>query len=237
MIVLPAIDLREGACVQLVQGRYDEERIRLADPVLVARHWAAAGLTRLHVVDLDAATGRGSNAAVVRAILTEPGLDVQVGGGVRSIEAIRRLLELGALRVIVGTRAIEDPEWLAQVAGEFPGRLIVAADVAGRIVLTRGWTQKTGRDVLEVVTSASGLPLAGLLVTAVEREGGLAGTDLALMSELAAASPLPLLASGGIHTADEIRALEDRGVHGVILGMALYTGAIDPRALVEEFVA
>ena len=224
MFVIPAIDLREGACVQLVGGSYEEERVRLDDPLEVAAGWARAGFTRVHVVDLDAATGRGSNAATVRAIVGEGSLEVQVGGGVRSTEAIRELLEAGAARVVVGTRALEEPKWLAS-----------AADVRGRQVVTRGWERDIARDVLEVVETLNAYPLAGVMVTAVHREGRMEGTDLELMGEAAARSKAPLYASGGITTMEELRTLATLGVHAAILGMALYTDALDARLVAEVF--
>jgi phosphoribosylformimino-5-aminoimidazole carboxamide ribotide isomerase len=141
MIVIPAVDLREGACVQLVGGEYDAERVRLEDPLAVAQGWARLGFTRLHVVDLDAATGRGSNAELVREIMRDCGMVVQVGGGVRDEERVERLLDDGASAVVVGTRAIEDPDWLAEMAERYPGELIVAADVRDRRVVTRGWAR------------------------------------------------------------------------------------------------
>lgn len=233
MIVIPAIDLREGACVQLVGGRYDDERVRLEDPLAVARDWAARGFRRLHVVDLDAATGRGDNAAIVRALLAEPGLEIQVGGGVRDERAIEAWLAAGAARVIVGTRAVEDPDWLAVTAQRFPEKLIVAADVRGRDVLAQGWQRATGLDVFETLSCFDPLPLAGLLVTAVHREGQLAGTDLALMGRIAARSQLPLYVAGGITSAEEIGALARAGCHAAVIGMALYTGALDLESLKE----
>jgi len=218
-----------------VGGRYDEERVRLEDPVEVARSWARAGFRRLHVVDLDAATGRGSNDAVIRRLLAEPGLEVAVGGGVRDAERIGELLGLGARAVVVGTRAIEDPVWLAEQATARPGRLIVAADAAGRGVVTRGWAHRAGRDVIETVAALGILPLAGVLVTAVEREGRMQGTDLELVGELRTGTRLPLIVSGGIDSFDELRRLETLGVDAVVLGMALYTGTLDPRMLAAEF--
>ena len=233
MIVLPAIDLREGACVQLVGGRYDDERVRHADPVAVARGWRDVGFRGLHVVDLDAATGRGSNAAVVRALLAEPGLTLQVGGGVRDEAAVRELLAAGAARVVVGTRAIEDPTWLAATAAAHPGRLVVAADVRGRRITTHGWSHDDGPDVAEFLAAIETLPLAGVLVTAVHREGALEGTDLELMRDLASATHHRLQSSGGIATLIELRELATAAV----LGMALYTSALPARELAEEFAA
>jgi len=235
MIVLPAIDLRGGACVQLVGGDYATERVRLADPVAVARGWRDAGFRRLHVVDLDAATGRGSNTDVVRALLAEPGLALQVGGGVREALHVDALVVAGAARVVVGTRAVRDPAWLAGVASQYPERIVVAADVRGRRVTTHGWQRDDGPDVDAFVDGLARLPLGGVLVTAVDREGALAGTDLELMRGLAPRAPGGLIASGGITTIDELRELAAAGVAAAVLGMALYTGALPAASLVEEF--
>jgi phosphoribosylformimino-5-aminoimidazole carboxamide ribotide isomerase len=235
MIAVPAVDLREGAVVQLVGGRYEQEQVRLGDPVGVARHWEAFGFRQLHVVDLDAATGRGSNAQVVRDILAEETMSVQVGGGVRDADAIERLLDDGAERVVVGTRAIEEYAWLEEMAERFPGHLVVAADVRERRVVTRGWNHTLPKDVLDAVEELNGLPLAALLVTAVHKEGQLQGTDLPLMEDVAEASRFPVYASGGITTLNDLRSLDERGVYGAVIGMAIYTGVIDPRVLAEEF--
>jgi phosphoribosylformimino-5-aminoimidazole carboxamide ribotide isomerase len=235
MIVIPAVDLREGACVQLVGGEYDAERVRLEDPLAVAQGWARLGFTRLHVVDLDAATGRGSNEELVREIMRDCGMVVQVGGGVRDEDRVERLLTDGASAVVVGTRAIEDPDWLAEMAERYPGELIVAADVRDRRVVTRGWARTLPRTIVDVVEELSALPLAGVMVTAVHKEGQMQGTDLPLMEDVAEASAFPVYASGGVSTVHDIRALEDRGVTGAIVGMALYTGLLDARQIAEEF--
>jgi phosphoribosylformimino-5-aminoimidazole carboxamide ribotide isomerase len=236
MIAIPAVDLRDGACVQLVGGSYARERVRLENPAEVARAWVRHGFRRLHVVDLDAATGRGSNLGVIREILRDVQADIQVGGGVRESDQIEELLSEGASRVVVGTRALEEPEWLAEVAEEFPGQIIVAADVRDRRVVTRGWSWTLPADVLDVVEDLGELPLGGLLVTAVHREGQMQGVDLPLMEDVAeAASSVPVLASGGVASVRDLRALEHRNVAGVVIGMALYTGALDPRAVAGEF--
>ncbi len=235
MIAIPAVDLRDGACVQLVGGSYDAEKIRLDNPPSVAREWEQAGFKRLHVVDLDAATGNGRNDNVVREILQNTGMDVQVGGGVRDIDRIEALLGDGARRVVVGTRGIEDPDWLGEMAETYPGTIVVAADVRERRVVTRGWGKLSTRNVLDVVEELNALPLAAIMVTAVHKEGQMQGTDLPLMEDVVDESVFPVFASGGVGTMGDLRALDDRGVAGVIIGMALYTGAIDPRAVAEEF--
>jgi phosphoribosylformimino-5-aminoimidazole carboxamide ribotide isomerase len=235
MIAIPAVDLRGGACVQLVGGSYDHERLRFDDPHGVAHGWARLGFTRLHLVDLDAATGRGSNEDLIAELLRDREANVQVGGGVRSGDAIERLLAQGADRVVVGTRAIEEPGWVDSMASLFPAELIVAADVRDRRVVTRGWERTLARNVIDVVEELNALPLAGVMVTAVHREGQLSGTDLFLMEDVAEASEHPVYASGGITTIAELRALEDRGIAGAIIGMALYTGALDARLVAEDF--
>jgi phosphoribosylformimino-5-aminoimidazole carboxamide ribotide isomerase len=173
----------------------------------------------------------------MRALLAEPDLEVQVGGGVRDLAAIEAWLEAGARRVILGTRAIEAPDFLAEAAERFPDRVILAADVRGRRVATRGWEHVTEIDVLDLVATLAELRLAGLLVTGIYREGRLQGTDLDLMRVLAARTRVPLYASGGITLMDELRALAGFGVHAAILGMALYSGTLDPAPLAREFAS
>lgn len=235
MIAIPAVDLREGACVQLVGGSYANEQVRLDNPLEVAHGWVRAGFQRIHVVDLDAATGRGDNAGIVRDILSEVPAQIQVGGGVRSGDTIERLLDEGAAWIVLGTRALEEPEWLAGTASSFPGQLIVAADARERQIVTRGWARTLSRTVLDVVEQLNDIPLGGILVTAVHREGQLAGTDLVLMEDVAELSVHPVIASGGIASIGDLRELADRGIAAAVIGMALYTGVLDARAVAEEF--
>ncbi len=237
MKVIPAVDLRDGACVQLVGGSYDDERVRLDNPVGVARSWARFGFDTLHVVDLDAATGSGSNARIVSEIIRDTPARVNVGGGVRSGERIAGLLDAGAANVVIGTRALEDPAWLERQAARFPGRLIVAADVrAGRLAV-RGWRGAVDGDVALTIRELSTLPLSGLLVTAVDVEGSLSGPSLALIERAVAASALPIIAAGGVGSVSDLRALAARGAAAVVIGMALYSGTIAPETLIAEFAA
>lgn len=235
MIAIPAVDLRGGACVQLVGGSFADERVRIADPIAVAQRWVDAGFRQLHVVDLDAAVGSGGNAREVRGILQLAVVESQVGGGVRSTGRVIELLDTGAARVVVGTRAVDDPAWLAEISERFPQRVIVAADVRGRRVTANGWTRERDLDVADFARSIAALPLAAILVTAVHREGQMQGSDLPLMAEMVEATELPIIASGGIATAAELRELATRGVSAAVLGMSLYTGALDARATAEEF--
>lgn len=237
MIAIPAVDLRDGACVQLVGGEYASERIRLDDPVAVAAGWVTLGFPALHVVDLDAATGRRDNAELVGAIVAAAGVPVQVGGGVRSEQDIARMLALGAATVVVGTRALEDPAWLERAVAGAPGRLIIAVDVRERSVLTRGWTHSLPDTLESVLARLDALPLAGLLVTAVHREGRMEGPDVELTREVAGQARHLLYASGGIAGIDDLRALSGAGATAAVIGMALYTGALDARQAAREFGA
>jgi len=235
MKVIPAIDLRDGACVQLVGGSYADERVRLDDPVGVARAWARVGLDTLHVVDLDAATGSGTNAALVAQIIRATRASVNVGGGVRSDDRIIELLDAGAANVVVGTQALEDPAWIEAQANRFPDRLIVAADVRAGKLAVRGWRAAVDRDVDAAIAELSALPLSALLVTAVDVEGSMLGPSLDLIERAVAASRVPVIASGGVGSVGDLRALAERGASAAVIGMALYSGAIAPDALVAEF--
>jgi phosphoribosylformimino-5-aminoimidazole carboxamide ribotide isomerase len=235
MIAIPAVDLRDGACVQLVGGSYADERIRLSNPVQVAREWATLGFRRLHVVDLDAAIGGGSNSALVDEIVRDVDADVQVGGGVRTEARVEELLTSGAANVVVGTRAVDDEEWIAEQATRFPNRLVVAIDVRDGLVTTHGWTKTVARTVGACVRELSTLPLAGMLVTAVEVEGRMRGPDIELIERVIAVSRVPTIASGGVTSLADLRRLAAAGASATIIGMALYTGRIDAGAVVEEF--
>jgi phosphoribosylformimino-5-aminoimidazole carboxamide ribotide isomerase len=230
MRVFAAVDVRDGAAVQLVGGRPEAEAVRLPDPAVVATRWVNAGFRNLHVVDLDAALGSGRNddavAAVAHSIAGRALL--QVGGGIRDDEAVRRTLALGADRVVVGTRGVEDRPWLESVADSFPGRIVLAADLAEGVVVTRGWARSTDLEARQFLEGLASLPLAGVLVTDVDREGRQGGVDTALFRRLRDATSHSLMAAGGIASVSDLEALAGIGVDGAILGMALYTGRIDP---------
>jgi phosphoribosylformimino-5-aminoimidazole carboxamide ribotide isomerase len=234
MIVMPAIDLRDGACVQLVGGSYDDERIRLPDPVSVAKHFEQLGFTSLHIVDLDAATDHGSNRALIRLLLKTQ-LDAQVGGGISTTETINALLRDGAKRIVIGTRAIEHIDWLRFIAQTYPRKVIVAADVRDRNVVTRGWRHDSQRHVLDILAQLAPLPLAGVFVTAVHREGRMCGPDLELVRDVTDNTCHNVYVAGGIASLADLRCLAAANVHAAIIGMALYTGALDPRTVASEF--
>jgi phosphoribosylformimino-5-aminoimidazole carboxamide ribotide isomerase len=234
MIVVPAIDLRDGYCVQLLGGDYGSELLRLEDPVSIAGRWRDRGFTTLHVVDLDAATGRGSNAAVIAAICGLENVTVHAGGGVRADEEAARVLAAGASSVLVGTRAVTDPEWFAALATANPGRVSLAVDVRGGWVTTEGWLVNTGSVLADVVAAAEELPLHQVVVTAVDVEGGLGGPDLSVVELARDATRHRLGIAGGISSRADVTALLVRGVDAAIVGTALYTGALTPEGLTEE---
>jgi phosphoribosylformimino-5-aminoimidazole carboxamide ribotide isomerase len=227
VIIFAAIDLQEGEVVQLVGGRKESLRVRLPDPLAVADRWVDAGFRALHVVDLDAARGTGSNLPAIEALIRQVPVPVQVGGGIRSEADIERVLEAGAERVIVGTRAIEDESWRASATQAHPGRIVVAADVRNDLVLTRGWTHETPRRLDDVIADLNRDPLAAVLVTDVGREGRMTGVDELLFANVCARSQHPVFAAGGIGDNNDIALLERLGAAGTVLGMALYTGNID----------
>ena len=225
MIVVPAIDLRDGCCVQLRGGAFDDELVRLHDPVEVARSWRARGATELHVVDLDAAASGALD-----------GLDVHVGGGLRDGDSVAAVLETGARSALVGTRAVEDVAWLAEIAATYPGRISLAVDVRGTRVTTHGWTSAGGPDQSEAIGAAIGLDLFQVVVTAVDVEGTRDGPDLALARTARGATDHRLGYAGGVGTAADLAALRACGVDAVVVGTALYTGAPGDGGLSEELL-
>ncbi|MBR9988566.1 MAG: 1-(5-phosphoribosyl)-5-[(5-phosphoribosylamino)methylideneamino] imidazole-4-carboxamide isomerase [Gemmatimonadetes bacterium] len=237
MIVYAAIDLRESRVVQLVGGSPDEERVSLPDAAGTARDWVRTGFTALHVVDLDAALGLGSNDAAIDAIIAAAGTaHVQVGGGVRSTARVQELLDAGVATVVVGTRGVTDRDWLEEIVTRWPDRIVLAADVRGEDVVVRGWTESAGLAVDDLLSRIPDLPLAGVLITDVGREGRMTGADTDRFRRLASLSPHPVIASGGIAGAPDLAELARTGVAGAVVGMALYTGALDAAAVAREYV-
>jgi phosphoribosylformimino-5-aminoimidazole carboxamide ribotide isomerase len=236
MRVIPALDIRQGACVQLVGGDFGKERVRLENPLSVARDWERAGFTALHVVDLDAASGQSTNLTVVQEVISGTSASVQVGGGIRNEVALAELIAAGASAIIVSTRALVDPAWLTDITSRYPGKVIVAVDVRQGIPVVNGWRRAAGITFDEAVASVEPLSLAGILVTAVHREGLLQGPDVTLVEHAVASTSHPVIAAGGIGSIDDLRSLRDAGASATVVGMALYTGALDPKALTEEFI-
>ncbi len=232
MDVIPAIDIRGGRCVRLVQGDYDRETVFDDDPVAVARRWAEAGAERIHVVDLDGAReGRQANWEIVRAIVRAVDCPVQTGGGVRDIETLRATLEGGVDRVIVGTAAVKDAEFLRRAVAESAARLIVGVDVRDDRVGVEGWREATDLDVIEFTEQLAALGVRRILSTDIGRDGVTDGPNVQLYRRLMAAisgtgEAMAVIASGGVTTLSDITALAETGVESVVVGRALLTGDI-----------
>jgi phosphoribosylformimino-5-aminoimidazole carboxamide ribotide isomerase len=231
MDLFPAIDLRDGRCVRLYQGDYAQETVYADDPVAQAQAFAAEGARWVHVVDLDAArTGDPHNREVVAAIAAAVDVPVQAGGGVRDDGAADDLLSLGVARVVVGTAALERPDWVRDLATRHPGRIAVGLDARGHDVAVRGWVEGSGRDVVEVARRFDGAGVAALVVTEIGRDGTLAGPALDQLADVLGATSLDVVASGGVGTLADLRGLsalevDGRRLAGVIVGRALYEGA------------
>ncbi|MBI3410222.1 MAG: 1-(5-phosphoribosyl)-5-[(5-phosphoribosylamino)methylideneamino]imidazole-4-carboxamide isomerase [Planctomycetes bacterium] len=227
MQILPAIDIRGGQCVRLRQGDYDQETVFSADPAAMARRWVSEGAEILHVVDLDGAReGRPVNVSSIRAIIEESGVPCQLGGGLRTEEEIAAALSWGVARVVIGTKALESPTWLDDMTRRFPNKIVLGIDAKEGRVATRGWLDVSDQSAVELARSLSHLPLAGLVYTDIGRDGMLQGVNIPAMAEMCAATPLPVIASGGVTTVDDVRRLAALPLAGCIVGRALYEGHI-----------
>jgi phosphoribosylformimino-5-aminoimidazole carboxamide ribotide isomerase len=233
MQLYPAIDLRGGRAVRLYQGDYARETVYNDDPVAQAEAFAAEGAEWIHVVDLDAArSGRPENRATIAAIVAAVDVPVQTGGGVRDEAAAEALLAAGVARVVIGTAALEQPALVERLAGQLP--VAVGLDARGREVAVRGWEQGSGRDLLDVAREFADVGVEALIVTEIGRDGTLAGPDLDGLAEVLEASALPVIASGGVGSVDDLRRLAalrsgGRELSGAIVGRALYEGAFTLR--------
>jgi phosphoribosylformimino-5-aminoimidazole carboxamide ribotide isomerase len=233
MEIIPAIDIRGGRCVRLVQGDYDRETVFADDPAEAARRWRDAGAGRLHVVDLDGAReGRPVNAASVERIVAAVDVPVQLGGGLRELEAVRRYLEAGVERAVLGTVAVKDRALLASALAGFPGRIIVGVDAREGIVVTEGWRDTSGITAADLVPQLAGMGVPRVIFTDTLRDGILTEPNFTALEALIAdsqvrASGLKVTYSGGVSTIDHLRRLAETGVEGAIVGRALYTGDID----------
>ncbi len=233
MRIYPAIDLRGGQCVRLRRGDYTQETVFDADPAAVARRFVEQGAEWLHLVDLDGAReGRPINGASVRAIIAAAGVPVQLGGGLREQGHIEEALGLGVTRVILGTRALQDPAWCETMCRRFPRQIALGIDAREGKVATEGWLHTSDRTALDLARRCAGWPLAALIYTDISKDGMLEGPNLEATAELGrlpgyGLDGIPVIASGGVTTLEDIQRLAGTGLHGAIVGRALYEGRLD----------
>ncbi|HKJ21815.1 MAG TPA: 1-(5-phosphoribosyl)-5-[(5-phosphoribosylamino)methylideneamino]imidazole-4-carboxamide isomerase, partial [Gammaproteobacteria bacterium] len=220
MLIIPAIDLKDGKCVRLFQGQMDQETVYSGDPVAVAEHWVEAGARRLHVVDLDGArTGAPQNAVIIgRIIQAFPDLTVQVGGGIRNDDTIETYLEAGVSYVIIGTNAVSTPHFVSDACIAFPGHIIVALDAREGKIAIDGWSKMSNHNVIDIAKRFERDGVEAIIYTDISRDGTLTGVNLEATLELAQAVSIPIIASGGVSTLDDIKGLcriSEEGVTGV----------------------
>lgn len=235
-MVIPAVDLKGGRCVRLLQGRAEAETVFGDDPVAMAQSWAERGAPRLHVVDLDGAfAGAPKQSRLVAEICRSVRIPVEAGGGLRDLEAVEGVLEAGARWAVVGTRAALDPDFLSEACRRFPDRIIVAVDASDGKVAVDGWKRVLDRGAVELAREAARVGAAELLYTDIARDGTETGPNVEGTEAVAKAAGIPLLASGGVGSVGDLKRLAlIPGVIGAIVGRALYTGAVDLRQAIEE---
>ncbi|MDX1251372.1 MAG: 1-(5-phosphoribosyl)-5-[(5-phosphoribosylamino)methylideneamino]imidazole-4-carboxamide isomerase [Gammaproteobacteria bacterium] len=232
MLLIPAIDLKDGKCVRLRQGRMEDDTVFSDDPVAVAEHWVEAGARRLHLVDLNGAfAGRPVNGEVIRRIVEAcPDVPVQVGGGIRDDDTIQSYLDMGVSYVILGTKAINTPHFVGDVCREFPGHIIVGLDAKNGKVAIDGWSKLSNHDVIDIAQRFEKEGVEAIIYTDISRDGMMKGVNVESTVALARAISIPVIASGGITNLDDIRALcqvAGEGVMGAVIGRALYEGTLD----------
>lgn len=234
MLILPAIDIRGGKCVRLKQGDYDRETVFGDDPVSMARRWVSEGAQALHLVDLDGAkAGHPVNGDVIRDIVRSVDIPCQLGGGLRTEADIQTAFSWGLSRIVLGTRALQDPAWVRQMAQTFPEQIILGLDARDGKVATHGWLQTSDLTVLDMAREFSNWPLFAIVYTDIAKDGMMGGPNTASLSELAKAIPIPVIASGGVSNIDDVRSLLEHNLFGCIIGRALYEGKIDLGAVME----
>jgi phosphoribosylformimino-5-aminoimidazole carboxamide ribotide isomerase len=232
MLILPAIDLRGGKCVRLKQGDYAQETVFGDDPAGMARRWVSLGAKALHLVDLDGAkAGYPVNGAAIRAIVEAAGVPCQLGGGIRAEHDIETAFDWGVRRVVIGTRALQDPGWVREVAFAYPQRIVLGLDARDGKVATHGWQKTSEATVLELAQQFSQWPLAAIVYTDIARDGMLSGPNVDALAELSGSVSVPVIASGGVTTLGDVRRLIEKKLAGCIIGRALYEGQLDLAAV------
>ena len=235
MVVIPAIDLKDGLCVRLLQGRKEDVTAYSNDPAAVARKWESCGAGLLHVVDLDGAfTGTQKNLDSISKIRAAVTMDIEVGGGIRDLNRIDQLMALGINRVILGTVAIEKQELVKKAAMKYPGSVLVGIDAKDGLVAVKGWVEVTGIKAKDLALQMQEYGVAGIIYTDISKDGMMTGPNVEAMSDMADALDIPVIASGGISSIDDIKRLHETGkLWGAITGKALYSGSLDLKEAIE----
>ena len=235
MLIIPAIDLKDGQCVRLRQGLMEEATVFSEDPAAMAKHWLAQGAKRLHLVDLNGAfAGKPKNESAVRDIIAAVGLEVpvQLGGGIRDLETIERYLDLGVTYIIIGTAAVKVPGFLHEACDAFPGHIMVGLDAKGGKVAVDGWSKLTGHDVCDLAKRFEGYGVEAIIYTDIGRDGMMTGVNIEATVELARPLHVPIIASGGITNLEDVHklcAVQSEGITGAITGRAIYEGTLNFR--------
>ncbi len=230
MLIIPAIDLKDGRCVRLRQGDMQQETVYSDDVEATARHWQEQGAQMLHVVDLNGAVdGRPANLPQIETIMKTVAIPVQVGGGIRAVGTVRRYLALGVARIVLGTAALHDRSLLEEACAEFPGRIALGLDAKQGKVAVKGWTAVSDTGAVELLRTLVALKVGAVIYTDISRDGMLAGPNVLALEAIVAASPFPVIASGGISTVEDLRQIRALGpkIAGAIIGKALYDGKLD----------
>jgi phosphoribosylformimino-5-aminoimidazole carboxamide ribotide isomerase len=234
MYIIPAIDLRDGKCVRLIQGDYDRQINYHDDPVKQAKEFVSAGAEWLHIIDLDGAkAGKPINTDTISDIASLAQLKVEVGGGLRDEDSIRQLLDIGVERVIIGTKAVSDFEWFNEMAEKFSGKIALGLDARGTKVATDGWTKNSSEPLLKFAKKAAKLPIAAIIYTDISKDGMMKGPNIERTKALVSAVGIAVIASGGVSKINDIRKLAKTGVEAVIIGRALYEGALNLAEAIE----
>ena len=228
MMIYPAIDMKDQSCVRLTQGAYDRMTVYEKDPVVVAKNWAAKGTQVLHLVDLDGArNGVRVNEAVVQRILQAVNIPVQLGGGIRDTEGVRRFLDMGVDRVIIGTAALKNPPWIREMLTTYGERIIVSIDAVKGLIATDGWEEVSQIRAVDFIRELAAAGLQRIVYTDIEKDGMLQGPNFQMYEELQRKVPIEVIASGGITTLADIKTLKQMGLYGAIVGKALYDGKLN----------
>ncbi|HUW35233.1 MAG TPA: 1-(5-phosphoribosyl)-5-[(5-phosphoribosylamino)methylideneamino]imidazole-4-carboxamide isomerase [Planctomycetota bacterium] len=234
MIVIPAIDIKAGRCVRLVQGAKDSETVYSANPVEVAKQWQEAGAEMIHVVDLDGAfAGKPQNIQVLASIRRAVDVPIEFGGGLRSYADVDVVLKLGVTRAIIGTRAVVSPEWIAELCRRHSGKIAAGIDARDGMVAVEGWTEGSDITAADLARRMAEAGVCAVIFTDIARDGMLTGVNVAAAATLADEVPVPVIASGGVASLDDIRRLRETKVSGAVIGKALYAGTIDLRDAIE----